>query len=202
MIRGKPAENPRKGPTEKPQRINQFRTQSRLTASASKPLVAELAERRKEAKFLKPPSLLHMLYSLQDIELEGLEEILARPASHRLTKEHGWLTKKNMDAIRDLMKRTLPKLIKEWDSGEFAAKLRAEQQEEEAELPLPNSTPTSSNTPSALPQTRGNSLSAPEMLQSIAHSTQTGTRSDHLEHFTAQIAQADEDELFGLLEDD
>lgn len=125
-------------PTDKPSR----RGGNQLNISRAKAEHRELfmKQRSDELKFLKPPSQQHTLFCLNEMELDGLEPLLKRPPSITCTRDYGWFTPPLFRQIRALMKDTLPRLIREWDSGDLPMRLAAavadlEQDEEVEEAP-------------------------------------------------------------------
>jgi general transcription factor 3C polypeptide 5 (transcription factor C subunit 1) len=205
----------RKPLTDKPSRLN---ARSLEAAMQSREALNKLlaAQRADEYRFTKPPSQQQTNYWLHELHLEGLAAILDRSPAARCSRENGWFTAQAFKDIRSLMKKRLPTLIEEWDSGNFAAKIKAAEMEvnmfedpsnaaaaADADLAATSSSSHMDvNTSFAGPSHEESSGQVSGFLAGIARNAASATRSAEIEDMATHLADADSEEEFALLEDD
>jgi hypothetical protein len=182
-----------KAPTDKPRRQGTAKipeTSSRRYTEDQRRFFQ--TQKANEYKFLKPPSQRQTIYSFHEIELPGMEELLARPPSDSVSKDIGWLTSDTFKKIKELMNAALPKLIKDWDEGGLSERIQAEAQGMDLEEDLEEG---ALDTDDASIQ--------PNFLGAIALSAVTGKRNEHLEHMASQITsgEVDGDDMYEVFDD-
>ena len=181
-----------RAPTDKPRRAGS----TKVPENSSRRYTEEQrrffqTQKTNEYKFLKPPSQRHTIYSFHEMELPGLEELVAKPPADVHTKDNGWMTADTYRKIKELMNTRLPKLIREWDEGGLSERIQAEADGMELEDDEPED------------EGLGDDEQHQPFLGAIALSAATGKRNEHLEHLASQLTagEMDTDDLYEVFDE-